>query len=113
MTTLTHSPIIDGQLDLLDAVAAAEGPLDAEDFREACMEVARRHNGWVNPNHVSALMHERFDVVKPRWFSAQWAGACGRNGFMIRTDIDVPIDPTYSRGNGNKAVKMRRLRTAA
>lgn len=114
MTTLAASPIIDGQLDLLSVLAESTSPLGAlhrDDFRQACFADAAFHDGWVNPNRVSALLHERFGEVNPRWLSAQWAPACGPNGFLNKTDVEVPIDPKHSRGNGGKAVKLRRIRS--
>lgn len=113
MTVLASAPVIPGQLDLLTLVADHSTPigqLHRDDFRRACFADAAFHDGWVSPNRVSALLHERFGEVNPRWLSAQWAPACGRNGFMTKTDVLVPIDPKHSRGNGNKAVKMRRIR---
>lgn len=110
MTALAATPVCDGQLDLLEAVAAADSPLTPKDFMDVCMEIGRQNNGWVNPNLVSARLHQRFDHIKPQWLSAQWAPACGPNGFLNTTDVEVPIDPTHSRGNGNKGIKLRRVR---
>lgn len=113
MTTLATHPLDPNQLDLLTAIADTETPLGslrAQDFRDACETDASRHEGWVNPNRVSALLHERFGEIKPQWLSAQWAPACGPKGFMDKTDVEVPIDPKHSKGNGNKSVPMRRIR---
>lgn len=112
MTTLSIVPVCDDQLDLLSAVADNSSPLGSlhrDDFELACRSVA--FQGVVNPNLVSAWLHARFGEIKPQWFSAQWAPACGPNGFMDTLPDVVPIDSTHSRGNGNKAVNLRRLRT--
>lgn len=112
MTTLaTHAQSPD-QLSLLDAIADTKTPLGklhAADFREACEAVA--FDGWVNPNLVSAWLHAKWGEVNPRWYSAQWAPACHpEKGFMTKTDREVPIDGTHSRGNQGKTVRLRRLR---
>lgn len=115
MTTLATTPVDPDQLDLLDAIADTETPLGslhADDFRTACEAVADSQ-GFVNPNLVSAWLHARWGEINPRAYSARWAGACGPKGFMDKTDRLVPIDPTHSRGNGNKATVYRRLRSAA
>lgn len=115
MTTFAVVPVCDDQLDLLAQVADTVTPLGslrAEDFRTAC-EATAYPGGWVNPNDVSAYLHERFGEINPRSYSAKWAGACGPNGFLIKTDKPVGIDPAHSRGNGNKATFWRRLRVAA
>jgi hypothetical protein len=114
MTTLAASPVIDGQLDLLALVAdnvTALGTLHRDDFERACRTDAARHDGWVHPSRVSALLHARFGEINPRWLSAQWAPACGKTGFLRKTDIEAPIDPEHSKGNGNKSVKLRQLVT--
>lgn len=109
MTTLAASPVDANQLDLLDIVAEA-GSLTRADFEQACRAVADA-DGWVNPNLVSAWLHAKHGDIDPRWYSAQWAGACGRNGFLDTfRDIQVPIDGSRSRGNGGKTLPMRRLR---
>ena len=114
MTTLATNPLDSIQLDLLDAITDVETPLGslhAGDFEAACRAVAV--DGLVDPNRVSALLHERFGEVNPRWYSAMWASACGKRGFLDKTDALVPIDPTHSRGNGGKKVLYRQLREAA
>lgn len=113
---LAAVPMCDDQLDLLSLVADNTTPLGTlhrDDFRAACVEDARTHEGWVNPNRVSAILHARFGDVKPQWLSAQWAPACGPNGFMDKTGIEVPIDAKHSRGNGGKTVRLRRLRVTS
>lgn len=109
MTTLAAQPIDPNQLDLLTAIA--DVTLTTADFRAACEADARSHEGWVNPNRVSALLHQRHGEFKPQWLSGQWAPACGPNGFLDKTNVEVPIDGKHSKGNGNKTVKLRRWRT--
>jgi hypothetical protein len=112
MTTLAAHDLDPNQLDLLSAIADVESPLGRlhrDDFEVACRAVAD-DAGWVNPNLVSAWLHARWGEFDPRWYSAQWAPACGPNGFMDKTDVRVQIDATHSRGNGNKDVVYRRLR---
>lgn len=113
MTTLASIPVCEDQLDLLSLVADAQTPLGAlhaSDFRSACEAVADA-DGWVDPNLVSKHLHDTFGEVNPRWYSAQWAGACGKNGFMdTHREVLVPIHAARSKGNGNKSMPMRRLR---
>jgi hypothetical protein len=112
MTTLAAHDLDPNQLDLLQLVADNETPLGRlhrDDFEAACRAVAD-DAGWVNPNLVSAWLHARWGEIDPRWYSAQWAPACGPKGFMDKTDVRVQIDATHSRGNGNKDVVYRRLR---
>lgn len=115
MTTLATQPICNGQLDLLTAIADTDTPLGSlrfDDFKAACIAVADPY-GLVNPNLVSAYLHEHHRDMKPQSYSGFWSAATSRNGFMdTLRDRQVPIDPTYSRGNGNKSVPMRRLRKA-
>lgn len=114
MTThLAAVPVMDDQLDLLTLVAdnvTPLGALRAADFRDACAADAETHGGYVSTSRVSRILHDWFGDVNPRWLSAQWAPACGPNGFLDKTDIDQPIDPTHSKGNGNKTTKLRRWR---
>lgn len=117
MTTLATHPLDPNQLDLLTAIADVESPLGSlrfADFRAACVADGEAHEGWVNPNRVSALLHDRFGEIGPNAYSGMWAPACGRGpcGFMDKTDVEVPIDPTHSKNNGNKGIKLRRLRKA-
>lgn len=113
MTTLAAVPVDPDQLDLLSLVADERTPLGSlhrDDFRAACLEDARAYHGWVHPSRVSLILHNRFGEVNSRWFSAQWAPACGPKGFLDKTAIEAPIDARLSKGNGNKTVKLRRWR---
>ena len=113
MTILSARPVDPDQLSILDLVTDVETPLGklhADDFRAACLEVGRANGGWVHPSKVSRLLHTRFGEINPRWFSGMWGSSCGRNGFMDKTDVPEPIDPEFSRGNGNKDVFLRMLR---
>lgn len=117
MTTLATQPVTGDQLDLLDAITAIDTPLGSlrfEDFKAACIADGEAHEGWVNPNRVSAILHDRFGEIGPNAYSGMWGPSCGRgpNGFMDKSDVEVPIDPKYSKGNGNKGIKLRRLRKA-
>lgn len=114
MTTLAATPVDPDQLDLLALVTDNETPLGSlhrDDFRAACMVDAAHHQGWVHPSRVSAILHDRFGEINPRALSAQWAPACGPNGFLDKSDEWAPIDPEHSKGNGGKTVRLRRLRT--
>lgn len=118
MTTLAAIPVTPGQLDLLTCIADTSSPLGSlryADFRSAYEWDGFKHGGEVDPNRVAALLHRRHRDVKPRTYSAWWAPACGKgpNAFMDKTDIEVPIDPTYSKGNGNKKIALRKLRVAS
>lgn len=113
MTRLAVRPVDEAQLDLLSLVTDNVTPLGSlrrADFEAACRDDAADHDGWVHPSRVSAILHARFGEINPRWLSGQWAPACGKNGFLDKTTTLAPIDPTHSRGNGNKDVKLRRLR---
>lgn len=110
---LAATPVDGEQLDILNEVADTQtvlGSLHKEDFRAACVLDAAKHEGWVNPNRVSKILHDKFGEINARWFSAQWAPACGSNGFLDKTDVWVAIDGTHSKGNGGKTVRLRRLR---
>ena len=114
MTTLAALPVADP--DQLALIADDWTPLAvdfADAFRAACHDDARAHGGLVHPSRVSALLHERLGDFDPRRFSASWAPACGRDGFLDKTDQSEPIDPGVSKGNGNKLVRLRRWRGAA
>ncbi len=113
MTTLATRPVDPDQLDMLSLIADEVSPLGkvhAADFKAACLEDAEAHSGWVHPSRVSALLHDRFTEIDPRWLSAMWAPACGPNGYLDKTDELAPIDPTHSKGNGAKDVRLRRVR---
>lgn len=114
MTELAAVPVDPNQLDLLTLVADEQTPIGSlhrADFRAACQADARDNDGWVHPSRVSAVLHRWFGDVNPRWLSAQWAPACGPDGFLDKTDVLSPIDPEHSRGNGNKSVRLRRWRS--
>lgn len=111
MTTLATGYLDDP--DLLDLIADTHTPLGVlrmDDFRAACRDDALAHDGWVHPSRVSALLHDRFGEIDSRSFSAKWAPACGRDGFLDKTDTLAPIAAEHSRGNGNKSVRLRRWR---
>ena len=115
MTTLATHQIDPDQLDMLALIADDRTPLGMvrmDDFRAACRADAEAHDGWVHPSRVSALLHDRFGEINPQSLSAKWAPACGPNGFLDKTNESAPIDPTHSRGNGNKDVLLRRWRVA-
>lgn len=116
MTILAARPIDPDQLSILDLITDIETPLGklhADDFRAACMEVGNANGGWVHPSKVSRLLHLAFGEINPRWLSGMWGSACGPNGFMDKTTVQRPIDPEFSRGNGNKDVFLRALRVTA
>lgn len=92
----------------------------ADLFRAACRAEADAHDGLVNPNAVRARVLADFAAglvecddpeMNHRQYSALWGKACGRDGYLDKTDRPVPIDPKHSRGNGNKDVLYRRWRT--
>ena len=111
MTTLAVRPV--DEPNLLALLADEVTPLGksfADAFRDACREDADAHDGWVHPSRVSALLHESVGDFSPQRFSAMWSPACGREGYLDKTDTLAPIDPEHSRGNGNKDVRLRRWR---
>lgn len=114
---MTHLAV--GQLDepdllqLLADTVTPLGKLRMDDFRSACRADAVAHDGEVHPSRVSAILHDRFGEINPRSFSAKWAPACGPAGFLDKTKELAPIDPTHSRGNGNKQLLLRRWRAWA
>ncbi|MBS45332.1 MAG: hypothetical protein CMH83_19610 [Nocardioides sp.] len=99
--------------DLLALIADEWTPLavDPRDrFREACRQVACDHGGDVDPSLVRAKLldaHGNLDIPS-RQFSALWSTATGRGGYLENTDTFVPITGTGSRGNTNKACRLRR-----
>jgi hypothetical protein len=110
---LAAIPVCADQLDLLSLVADNDTPIGSlhkDDFRHACWRDASMNDGWVHPSRVSLILHNQFGEINPRWYSAQWAGACGPNGFLDKTDVEAPIDARLSKGNGGKTVKLRRWR---
>ncbi len=111
MTVLGSGPL--DEPDLLSMIADPQTPLGKvrmDDFRAACKADADAHRGWVHPSRVSALLHDRFGEIDPRSFSARWAPACAPAGFLDKTDVLAPIDPSHSQGNGNKDIRLRRWR---
>lgn len=114
MTTLAYAPTDDH--DLLHLVADTQSPLgqdDADRFEAACRAVAV--DGWVNPSHVREHLMVAGELqIHPRRYSALWSAACSKSGFMdVRRDRLVPITGAGSRGNGNKQICMRKLRSTA
>jgi len=110
---LAAAPVDAAQMSLLDEITDTGSPLGSlhrADFEAACRADGAANGGVIHPSRVSAILHARFGELNPRALSAQWAGACGRNGFMSKTDTWLPIDPTHSKGNGAKAVRARVLR---
>lgn len=108
MTTLSVRPVSDP--DLLDLLADQHTPLGkplADKFRAACKRVADSHGGDVDPNLVRAELIDDPDY-DPRQYAALWAPACGRSGFLRKTDVRVPICGQGSRGNSGKDVPLRR-----
>ena len=111
MTTVGVGPL--DEPDLLDLLADTVTPLGLvrmNDFRQACHDDAKAHDGDVHPSRVAELLRERFGEVHPQSFSAKWKPACGPDGFLDKTDRLAPIDPRFSKGNGNKQVPLRRWR---
>lgn len=109
--TLAGNPV--DEPDLLTLIADEQTVLGkpfADAFRDACEADARANDGWVHPSRVNARLHAVVGDFDPRRFSAMWAPACGRDGFLDKTDVLSPIDPANSRGNGGKSVRLRRFR---
>lgn len=108
MTALATHPVADpDQLALIaDDWTTLRKPF-ADAFKDACRTEAELHDGWVNPNSVRARLLDHPDY-EPRRYSAQWAPACGRSGFLAKTQQTVQIVGEGSRGNGNKSVPLRR-----
>ena len=111
MTTLATRPVEEPDLLTLiaDQVTTLGKPF-ADSFREACRKDADGHDGWINPNRVSVLLREAIGDFSPQRFSAMWGPACDVNGYLDKTNVPEPIDPTVSKGNGNKDVLLRRWR---
>lgn len=108
MTTLAARPV--DEPDLLTLIAdpyTTLGKPFSDKFRAVCEQVAGRHGGWVDPNLVHAELIDEPDY-SPRRYSAQWGPACGKSGFMVKTETRVPICAETSKGNGNKDVFLRR-----
>lgn len=110
MTVLATHPV--DEPDLLALIADEWTPLGkpfSEKFQHACREIALEHGGDVDPNLVRARLLNDPDY-SPRSYSAQWAPACGRDGFLDKTDVFVPISGEGSRHNAGKSVRLRRWR---
>lgn len=111
MTTLATHTLDPDQLDMLELLADDHSVLakvHADDFKLACWEDAAANDGWVHPSRVSAILHSRFGEIHPQSLSAKWAPACAPlTGFLDKTDVPAQIDPTHSKGNGNKSLPMR------
>lgn len=112
MTTLAARPV--DEPDLLALLADEQTVLGkpfADAFRAACRRDADAHDGWVNPNRVSHLLREELGDFSSQRFSAMWSPACNaEKGYLDMTTVSAPIDPTVSKGNGNKDVPLRRWR---
>lgn len=80
----------------------------ADRFHDACKAEADRNAGWVDPSQVRARLIADGGIDNPRQLSALWSSACSRGGYMVKTDVLVPITGEGSRGNGNKSVPLRR-----
>lgn len=108
MTSLATHPV--EEPDLLGLIADPYTSLNkpfADRFRDACEAEANANDGWVNPNNVRLRLLDAPDY-DPRQYSAQWAGACGRHGYMVKTEYPVRISGKGSKGNGGKSVFWRR-----
>jgi hypothetical protein len=113
MTILAANSLDDATADLVETVADTLTPLGIlhmADFKAACWIDAITNEGDVHPSRVSALLHDLHGDVHPQRLSAMWAPACGPDGFLDKADEWVAIDPTHSRGNGNKVTRLRRWR---
>jgi len=111
MTHLATTPVPDpDQLALIADDMTVIGKPFADAFRDACLADAIAHDGKVHPSRVSALLTRHYGDFDPRRFSAMWAPACSRDGFLDKTDELAPIDPEVSKGNGNKMVRLRAWR---
>lgn len=110
MTALATHQLPDGEADLLSLIADERTPLGkplADAFRAACEAEAQVHGGWVNPNAVRLRLLDH-PSYEPRQYAALWSTACGRGGYLVKTDRPVQIAGKGSRGNGNKSVFWRR-----
>ena len=113
MTTLATHPT--DEPDLLALLADTQTPLGkpfADKFRDACHAEARLCAGWVDPNAVRLRLLDEPDY-NPRQYAALWSPACGRDGFLTKTDVPVRIEGAGSRGNSNKSTVDRRWVGAA
>lgn len=114
MTTLgTHGV---EEPDLLSLIADTWTPLGidlADRFREACRAEADANDGWVHPCKVTARLKADDPDVNVRRISALWSTACGRDGYLDKTEREARLDGSVSRGNSNKSATYRKWRTAA
>lgn len=110
MTTLsTHAVADPDQLALIaDDLTPLSKPF-ADKFRDACETEARGHGGWVDPNAVRLRLLDEPDY-NPQQYAALWSPACGRNGFLDKTEVPVQIKGEGSRGNTNKSTVWRKWR---
>lgn len=96
--------------DELALIADGWTPLSvdlAERFRDACLAEARDHDGWINPNAVTARLKEQDPDVNVRRVSALWSTAAAKDGYLDVTEHYVQIDGSISRGNGGKSMSLR------
>ena len=113
MTTLATHDV--DQPDLLALIADTQTPLGkpfADKFRDACQAEARMCGGWVDPNAVRLRLLDEPDY-NPRQYAALWSPACGRDGYLDKTDVPVQIAGQGSRGNSNKSTVWRKWRGGA
>lgn len=110
MTTLATHAL--PEPDLLALIADEHTTLGkplADAFRDACEAEAVATEGWVNPNRVRARLLDH-PAYEPRQYAALWSTACGRDGYLDKTDHPVQITGEGSRGNTNKSTTWRRWR---
>lgn len=113
MTTLSTHPVPNpDQLVLFADPFTATGKQFADKFEAACRAEADLCGGWVDPNAVRLRLLDEPDY-DPRQYAALWGHACGRDGFLDKTDVPVQIAGRGSRGNTNKSTVFRRLRSLA
>lgn len=110
MTTLAARPVSNpDELALFaDPWTSLAKPF-ADAFHDATLADALAHDGEVDPNRVRLALLDH-DGFNPRQLSALWCTACAADGWLDKTDVTVPIAGEGSRGNGNKSVRLRRLR---
>jgi hypothetical protein len=108
---MTHLATHDLEPNLLDELALVAdawtslGKPFADAFRWACESEAADNDGWIDPNKVRGLLLNHPDY-RPRQLSALWSSS-----WLTKTDRLVQISGEGSKGNGNKSVAYRRLRT--
>lgn len=86
------------------------GKPHSDRFRDACRQVAAENGGDVDPSKVRALLLEDDGIlsIPARQYSALWGTACSRTGYLVKTDVRVPIVGEGSKGNRNKDCLLRR-----